>query len=117
MMSAPMPTWRSRVSLSMPTDRPTITRIKVISTAMATMLMRERIGRCTRLATIILFMDGFPLSAISLLGRGDALDHCGFFSSADVAFESFFFFAAFDDFAGAGCCACALPPLAVAGRG
>ena len=56
--SAPMPAWRCRASFSMPTESPTISRISVTSSAMATMLISDRMGRCTRLATIILFIMG-----------------------------------------------------------
>ena len=59
MMSAPMPTWRFLASLSMPMERPTMSRIRVTSTATATTLMMVRNGRCTRLAKIILFMSPF----------------------------------------------------------
>src|SRR5689334_16133989 len=57
MMSAPTPACRCLESFSMPSEKPTITRMSVTSTAMATMLMTVRIGRCTRLATIILFIE------------------------------------------------------------
>src|SRR6185369_1791797 len=54
--SAPMPFWRSAESFMIPTDKPTIKRIRVTSTAIATMLMTERNGRCTRLEMTILFI-------------------------------------------------------------
>ena len=66
MMSAPMPTCRFLVSVSMPTERPTIRRIRVTSTATATMLMMVRKGRCTRLAKIILFMVHFDCNGCKL---------------------------------------------------
>ncbi len=54
--SAPMPTVRFLASFSIPSDRPTITRISVTSTAIATMLINDRTGRCNRFAKIILFI-------------------------------------------------------------
>src|SRR6184192_4701788 len=57
--SAPIPRLRARASLSMPTISPTTTRISTTSTATATTLISERIGRCTRLATTILFIASF----------------------------------------------------------
>src|SRR5207253_1951739 len=39
-----------------PIDSPTITRISVISTAIATIEISDRNGRCTRFASTILFM-------------------------------------------------------------
>src|SRR5215469_4404996 len=54
--SAPIPACRERESFSMPTERPTISRMSVTSRAMARMLMAERTGRCARLDTIILFI-------------------------------------------------------------
>src|SRR5438876_7318899 len=57
--SAPMPRLRARASLSMPTINPTTTRISTTSTATAITLISERIGRCTRLATTILFIASF----------------------------------------------------------
>src|SRR5262245_21161972 len=54
--SAPMPACRWRESLSMPMERPTISKMRVTSKAMAMMLIRDRMGRCARLATIILFI-------------------------------------------------------------
>ena len=56
MTSAPMPACRCRESLSIPSDSPTISRMRVTSKAMATILITDRIGRCTRFATIILFI-------------------------------------------------------------
>src|SRR5437868_10138686 len=54
--SAPMAAVRCLLSFSIPNIRPTIMRISVTSTAMAKMLINDRIGRCTRLEMIILFM-------------------------------------------------------------
>jgi len=54
--SAPMPCCRARESFSMPRDNPTISRISVTSNPIATMLISDRSGRYTRLATIILFI-------------------------------------------------------------
>src|SRR5579871_987275 len=59
MTSAPMPACLCLESLSNPRQSPTISRIKVTSSAMATTLIRERTGRCARLATIILFIIDF----------------------------------------------------------
>ena len=56
MMSAPVPFCRALLSSRMPSASPTISRIKVTSTATAVMLMIDRSGRLVRLATIILFM-------------------------------------------------------------
>src|SRR6476646_10400008 len=70
--SAPMPAWRCRASFSTPTERPTISRISVTSRAIATMLISDRMGRCTRLATIILFIMG---AALWLLATGCWLLH------------------------------------------
>src|SRR5580704_18832067 len=69
--SAPIPAWRARVSLSMPIERPTISRISVTSSAIATTLISDRIGRCTRFATIILFI---------MKGRSTAYQASDFFS-------------------------------------
>src|SRR5919108_2481023 len=67
--SAPKPAWRWRESFRMPRERPTISRIRVTSSAMAIMLITERTGRCTRLATIMRFiMSACLLSVCSLLG-------------------------------------------------
>src|SRR6185312_601913 len=49
--SAPMPYWRVFESLSMPSERPTISRIMLTSIATATMLIIERMGRWARLET------------------------------------------------------------------
>ena len=57
MMSAPIPFWRSAESFMMPMERPTISRISVTSMAMATTLMADRKGRCTRLEKTILFIS------------------------------------------------------------
>src|SRR5271165_1659180 len=65
MMSAPIPACRFRLSSSMPTDKPTISRMSVTSTATATTLIMVRNGRCTRLARIIRFME-WPLFAVRL---------------------------------------------------
>src|SRR5882762_4518291 len=51
-----MPACLALESLSIPTQSPTISRIRVTSNAIATMLIRDRSGRCTRLPTIILFI-------------------------------------------------------------
>src|SRR6266852_3085197 len=40
--SAPIPAWRERWSFNIPTENPTISRIRVTSRAMATTLMPER---------------------------------------------------------------------------
>src|SRR6516225_7329727 len=56
--SAPMPACRCRESLTMPSDKPTISRISVTSRPTATTLISDRTGRCTRLPTIILFIMG-----------------------------------------------------------
>src|SRR3954465_1033886 len=58
-MSAPVPAVRILLSFKIPSERPTISRISVTSTAMATMLINDRIGRCTRLERIIFFI-GVP---------------------------------------------------------
>src|SRR4051794_35478142 len=54
--SAPIAAVRCLLSFSIPNIRPTIMRISVTSTAMAKILISDRIGRCTRLETIILFI-------------------------------------------------------------
>ena len=59
MASAPIPDCRSLLSFNMPNIRPTITSMSVTSMATAKMLINDRIGRCTRLETIILFMHVF----------------------------------------------------------
>src|SRR5256885_6586281 len=58
----------------MPMESPTMSNIRVTSSAMATILISDRIGRCTRFATIIRFImmsvEGRnPLPAISSLRR------------------------------------------------
>src|SRR5258708_4006107 len=70
MMSAPMPAWRVLLSLRIPVERPTISRIRVTSTATATMLMADRSGRYTRLATIILFISTASSLFVDGLGHG-----------------------------------------------
>src|SRR5882762_1898856 len=59
--SAPMPCCRVRESFSIPNEKPTISRISVTSSAIATMLISDRSGRCARLATIILCIMGCDL--------------------------------------------------------
>src|SRR6478735_2384090 len=54
--SAPIPTWRDLLSSRIPSANPTIIRISVTSTATAKIEIIDRIGRWTRLATIILFI-------------------------------------------------------------
>src|SRR5438445_6656624 len=54
--AAPIPAWRDRESFSNPIEKPTMSRMSVTSSAIATMLMAERRGRCARLETIILFI-------------------------------------------------------------
>src|SRR5579859_1575357 len=55
--SAPIPTWRDLLSSRIPSASPTIIRISVTSTATAKIEIIDRIGRWTRLATIILFIN------------------------------------------------------------
>src|SRR5882762_11730917 len=55
-MSAPVPLVLSLLSFKMPSDNPTISRMSVTSTAMATTLIRVRMGRCTRLERINFFI-------------------------------------------------------------
>src|SRR5215831_20799288 len=69
--SAPIPTWRDLLSSRIPSASPTIIRISVTSTATAKMLMMDRMGRWTRLATIILFI-GFLLYLHCVPRRGGA---------------------------------------------
>src|SRR5579864_3229443 len=57
MTSAPIPACRCFESFSIPSEKPTITRMSVTSSAMAMMLISDRTGRCTRLATIIRFIN------------------------------------------------------------
>src|SRR5579884_3170501 len=57
MTSAPIPACRCFESFSIPSEKPTITRMSVTSRAMAMMLISDRTGRCTRLATIIRFIN------------------------------------------------------------
>src|SRR5258708_33362252 len=73
-----MPACRVFESLSMPYEKPAISRISVTSRAMAKILMAERRGRCTRLEMTRRFMKavervycktGCRLSAIKSLGR------------------------------------------------
>ena len=77
MMSAPMPTCRFLVSVSMPIERPTMRRIRVTSTATATMLMMVRKGRCTKLAKIILFMVHFDCNGWKLKRLDRVIHHSG----------------------------------------
>jgi hypothetical protein len=58
MASAPIPACRDFESFSIPSEKPTINRIRVTSMAMATMLIAERTGRCARLETTNLFIIG-----------------------------------------------------------
>src|SRR6185436_16504255 len=75
--SAPMPACRALESLRMPSDRPTINRMSVTSRAIATIEISDRIGRCAKLATIILFImlvnplivDVFRTSTAAAFGR------------------------------------------------
>src|SRR6266849_6483900 len=62
MTSAPMPAALARASFRIPSDNPTISRISVTSRAMAIMLITDRIGRYTRLATIMRFIMHSALS-------------------------------------------------------
>src|SRR6266850_6203053 len=55
-MSAPVPLVRCLLSFKMPSDNPTISRMSVTSTAMATTLIRVRMGRWTRLERINFFI-------------------------------------------------------------
>ena len=79
--SAPIPACLCLVSFRMPSDNPTISRIRVTSRATATILIRERIGRCTRLPTIIRFiilievLELLPVTARSLSGIGLSKPH------------------------------------------
>ncbi len=57
--SAPMPAVRVRLSCSIPSERPTISRISVTSSATATTLISERSGRCTKFPTIMRFIIRF----------------------------------------------------------
>src|SRR5208283_3574237 len=59
-------------SSNMPTDRPTISRISVTSTATATTLIMVRNGRCTRLARIIRFITQ-KLDCVGRTSAGKAL--------------------------------------------
>src|ERR1700690_3796214 len=59
-MSAPIPAVRARESCIMPRQSPTISRIMVTSSATATMLIRDRIGRWPRFPTIMRFIMSFP---------------------------------------------------------
>jgi hypothetical protein len=63
--SAPTPRWRSFESLSIPIINPTISRIRVTSTATAVMLIREHMGRCSKLESTSLFI-GYPKRPIIL---------------------------------------------------
>src|SRR6202041_3518760 len=60
--SAPMPAVRVRVSCNIPRERPTISRIIVTSRAIATTLISERNGRCTRFPTIMRFIMSLVFS-------------------------------------------------------
>src|SRR5436309_1629255 len=55
-ISAPVPAVRFLLSFRIPSESPTISRMSVTSTAIATMLMSDRIGRCTRLEMTIFFI-------------------------------------------------------------
>ena len=69
--SAPTPLLRALVSLRMPMKMPTMERIMMTSMATATTLMRERRGRCTRLAKISLFiLERTPQGALDALIQG-----------------------------------------------
>src|SRR2546425_10957419 len=70
MTSAPIPAALARASFRMPSDNPTISRISVTSRAMAIMLITDRIGRYTRLATIMRFIMQSALS-----GQHSAVQH------------------------------------------
>src|SRR5262249_51627861 len=54
--SAPIPACRCFESFKTPSANPTINRINVTSSPMAKTLISDRMGRCTRFATIILFI-------------------------------------------------------------
>src|SRR5258708_5164980 len=69
-MSAPMPAWRGLLSFRIPGERPRFSRTGVPATATATMLMADRSGRYTRLATIILFIRTESSFFVDGLGPG-----------------------------------------------
>ena len=68
--SAPIPACRCFESFTMPNESPTISRISVTSRATATTLIKERIGRYSRLPTIILFIMKWPLVVSRWQKRG-----------------------------------------------
>src|SRR5882762_2190413 len=67
--SAPIPAARARVSCSIPSERPTISRISVTSSATATTLISERSGRCTKFPTIMRFIMSFPGKLLAWAAR------------------------------------------------
>src|SRR5258706_2057925 len=67
--SAPIPAVRVRVSCSIPSERPTISRISVTSSATATTLISERSGRCTKFPTIMRFIMSFSGELLAWAAR------------------------------------------------
>src|ERR1017187_6658291 len=63
--SAPTPSWLSFDPFTKPEKSATTSRIMVTSSAIAHIVINDRVGRCTRLATTILFIIG-KLSAHSV---------------------------------------------------
>src|SRR6267143_420089 len=67
--SAPIPAVRMRLSCSIPSERPTISRISVTSSATATTLISERSGRCTKFPTIMRFIMSFSGKLLAWAAR------------------------------------------------
>src|SRR4051812_8611402 len=70
--SAPIAAVLCLLSVSSPNIRPTIMRVRVTSTAIAKIRISDRIGRCTRLETMILF-----IAALYWLRVGDRREAVG----------------------------------------